>query len=248
MIKILIPMETFSGDKFKLFPVYGAFASYVQKLINRNLLPLFVSPSMTPEGIDDLYQIADGIHFMGGADIDPKYYNQIKHEKTSANENLRDKMELEILKKTLKDRKPFLGICRGCQTLAVASGGTLVQHVPDIVGHTNHSLKNDQPYDALATRDKHPIIIDKTSRIYQLLGKEKIMTNSGHHQAAATVGKDFRITGKSEDGIAEVIEHIDPEYFCFAVQPHPEAEENGDLEKLFTEFANAAKEYSLKRN
>lgn len=246
MTHVLVSMETFKQDELKRFPVYGSLASYIQKLSNYNLLPLFVCPDMTQEAIDEVYNLADGVHFMGGSDFDPTHYNQKKHEKTTITEASRDQLELSLLRQTLQDKKPFLGICRGCQALAIASGGTLVQHVPDAVRHERHNLKNGQSYEDLAT-NKHPVIIDKESRIYKLLKKDRVMVTSGHHQAAEIVGKHFQISGRSEDGIAEIIEHNDPTYFCFAVQCHPEVEEKGNLEPLFAAFGRATNAYSKKR-
>ncbi len=247
MVRILISMETFKQEDSKRFPVYGSFASYIQKLSKYNLLPLFVCPGMTQEAIDEVYNLADGVHFMGGSDFDPTHYNQKKHRKTTVTEASRDQLEIALLRRTLQDKKPFLGICRGCQALAIASGGTLVQHVPDVVHHQRHSLKKSQSYEDLVS-NTHIAIIEKTSRIYKLFKKDRIIATSGHHQAVATVGKNFKISGKSKDGIAEIIEHIDPKYFCFGVQAHPEVEEKGSLESLFSSFAEAAYSYSKRGN
>lgn len=243
MVRILVSMETFKQDELERFPVYGALSSYIQKLSNYNLLPLFVCPEMTQEAIDEAYNLSDGVYFMGGSDFDPNNYSQDKHEKTSITETARDRLELTLLRRTLQDKKPFLGICRGCQALGIASGGALVQHVPDIVGHERHSLKKGQLYQDLAT-NKHKVIVGKASRVNKILKKERITVTSGHHQAVLTVGKDFQISGKSEDGITEIIEHTDSKYFCFAVQSHPEVESKGDLEPLFSAFAKSAFVYS----
>lgn len=246
MIHILIPTETFTTKDTGSLPIYGAIATYLQKLTKRGLVPLLMIPGMSQEAVDDLYQLADGVYCMGGVDINPSNYGHEKHEKTSATDAPRDELELSLLRRALQDKKPIFSICRGCQALAIASGGTLIQHVPDIVKHAKHSVPEGETYEALTT-NKHSILIEKTSRVYGFLKKEKITANSGHHQAVATVGKDFRISGRSEDGINEIIEHTDPKYFCFAVQPHPEAEEDSDLESLFTSFAQAAADYNKQK-
>lgn len=239
-------METFKQDKLKHFPVYGTLSSYIQKLSKYNFLPLFVCPSMTQQAIDEIYNLSDGVFFMGGSDFDPSHYNEKKHKKTIVAEHNRDQLEIALLKRVIQDKKPFLGICRGCQALAIVSGGSLIQHVPDVVGHTRHSLKREQSYEDLII-NKHSVLVEKESKIYKLLKKDRIITTSGHHQAAATVGKNFRISGKSEDGIVEIIEHTDPSYFCFAIQSHPEVEEKGNLEPLFAAFSKATLIYK-KRN
>ncbi len=245
MVHILVPLETISLKIQPRTPIHGTLESYVRKLIKHGLTPFFISPLTKIEDMDRLYELADGVLFMGGSDVDPAHYGKEKHEKTNINDPLRDTVELALLRRVLADNKPFLGICRGCQILAIASGGTLHQHVPDVVHHENHSLQSES-YDAFDNQVKQPIMVDKTSRVYTLLKKDRVLANSGHHQAVATVGADFRIVGKSEDGISEIIEHTDPNYFCFAVQPHPEAEEQGDLEPLFSAFAQAAKTYKEK--
>ena len=246
MIRVLVSMEAVRQNGQKSIPAYGAYASYIQKLSRYNIAPLFVCPTMTKDAINYLYNLADGVYFMGGSDFDPSHYKEKKHKKTIVTEAPRDQLELDLLKRTLEDKKPFLGICRGCQALAIASGGTLIQHIPDMVGHGRHSLENGQPYEALATNGHH-VIVEKTSRIYKILKKERITVASGHHQAASSVGKNFKITGNSEDGIAEIIEHTDPTYFCFATQSHPEVETKGNMEPLFAAFSRAASAYNKNR-
>lgn len=241
MIRILVPAETYFQER--KIPVFGVWLSYLNKINKNKLVPLVLHPFMSKQVIDEVYDLADGVLFSGGSDFDPKLYGKKKHKKTNIAEPQRDKLEIDLLKRTIRDKKPFFGICRGCQALAIASGGTLVQHIPDIVGHNRHSQPEGQTYDDLADKNKHPVTIDRKSRVYKILKKEKIIVNSGHHQAVATVGKNFRITGKSDDGIVEIIEHNDGDYFCFAAQPHPEAEKDGDLEPLFTAFAKACREF-----
>lgn len=51
----------------------------------------------------------------------------------------------------------------------------------------------------------------------------------------------LRVAAKSPAGVIEVVEHTDPDYFCFGIESHPEAEENSFFEKLFIAFARAVK-------
>ena len=80
----------------------------------------------------------DGLIVSGGADVDPRRYGQSPHERTGAPRTDRDDWEEHLLTAAIELELPFLGICRGAQMLNVALGGTLVQHLPDHVGHEDH--------------------------------------------------------------------------------------------------------------
>jgi putative glutamine amidotransferase len=138
----------------------------------------------------------------------------------------------------MADRKPILGICRGMQTLAVASGGTLYQHLPDIV-EEEHGIGEGNGYDALVERAKHPITLTPHSHVARIFRSLEVDMNTGHHQAVATPGNELRITGRSPQGVAEFLEHADPSYFCIGVQGHPEAQDDATAARLFDAFADA---------
>ena len=236
MKKVLVPLATLNLEENSFAPLHFVRETYIKKLLKYGLAPLFISP-LTPTKIaDELYNECDGVLLTGGSDFNPTLYKEKPHPKTEARELARDKFELEVIKKVLTDRKPFLGICRGCQALAIASGGSLHQHVPDIAPEETHSKINS--YAEIADNETE-VQIDKKSRLYGLLRKEKITVRCGHHQAVKTLGKNFKAVGFSLAGIIECVEYIDPSFFCFAVQSHPEIEENGDLEPLFEAFSSS---------
>ncbi|MDO8497149.1 MAG: gamma-glutamyl-gamma-aminobutyrate hydrolase family protein [bacterium] len=236
MKEVLVPLATFKNTKEKYAPFHFARETYIKKLVQYHLLPYFVSHVMTIQMIDELYDQSQGVLLMGGADWNPSLYGETKGGKTQEPERGRDMMEQYILKKVLADKKPFLGICRGHQGLAIASGGKLIQHVADEFPSEKHDVEN---YDGLFSGQKHEVVLDPSSRIAQLLGKEKINVNSGHHQAVREAGHNMKIVGESPAGVAEIIEHTDSSFFCYGVQCHPEADTNGDLERLFAAFAKA---------
>lgn len=228
-----MPLSIYQSER--VIPIYGIRPTYIQKLTKYNLLPIFVSPSMGWVQIEEIYNLCQGAYFIGGDDFSPSLYGQKIHPKTTVTEEKRDDVEIRLLKQILKDRKPFLGICRGIQALAITSGGSLIQHIPDKFSQENHNP--NKCYDDLLTSVKHTVFIEKDSKVYKLIKQRKVMVNSYHHQAVDRPGKDLRIVGKSPAGVAEVLEHEDGDYFCIGIQSHPEAEESGFFEKIFQEFA-----------
>lgn len=207
-------------------------------MIKNELVPVFVTAEMHDEILSEMYQLCDGALFMGGGDIQPVLYHQTAQPTTEANEPARDNMEFVLLKRILKDKKPFIGICRGSQMLNVVSGGTLNQHIPDLTQEEWHGIKKEEVYDAMLNDQRHAVQIVAGTKTAHLVGKDTIMVNSGHHQSVNQLGENLMVAGRSPAGIVEIIEHTDPDYFCFGVQSHPEAMDNGDLDILFKEFAH----------
>lgn len=244
MKKVIVVMAVVQLQEKSIAPLHFARATYLKKLAYYGLMPIFVTSTMSDEMINEAYDMCDGALFMGGSDFDPSLYNQIPHEFTQANELSRDKIELYLLKKILADRKPFLGICRGCQALNIATGGDLLQHVPDITIEENHGIGEGNTYERLLTNPKHEVSLVQNSKINQIMGKLSVMVNSGHHQAINSPGSNIVITGRSLNSIVEVIEHIDPDFFCFGIQSHPEAEDESFFEEVFAGFTSAIKIYT----
>jgi putative glutamine amidotransferase len=125
----------------------------------------------------------------------------------------------------LRSGHPILGICGGLQALAVAAGGTLVQHIHDAKGHE----QDEDP--ALAS---HAVLLSP-GIIRQSFGVDSIMVNSTHHQAIADPGA-LQVTGRAPDGVIEAAEHPDLR-FAVGVQWHPELLPEHRL--LFEAFAKS---------
>jgi putative glutamine amidotransferase len=241
MNKVLVPLAR-RGEVTPLFIDYGLRSTYLKKLTKYGLAPVLVSPE-TPEDIVRMfYDECSGVMLMGGTDIEPKFYGARRGPLTQEPDIFRDKLELFVSHLALKDRKPFLGICRGCQMLNVAAGGSLVQHIEET--SIRHRLLDDDPtYSGLMTQSRHDVSVQPDTRTAQILGKNKVSTNSAHHQCADRVGDNLLISGRSEDGTPEILEHVDENYFCFGLQCHPEADEVGPLEPFFERFAKAVESY-----
>jgi putative glutamine amidotransferase len=157
------------------------------------------------------YQATSHVFIPGGADMDPQFYGQRPHPKLGFTNASRDRRELELARRALKDKKPLFGICRGHQVITVAAGGTLVQDIgSEIKGGLNHRGTH------------HWIDIDPHSRLARLLGETRIQVNSLHHQATKEVPPGWKAVAWAPDGVIEAIEPEDPGLPVISVQFHPE--------------------------
>ncbi|WP_203838659.1 gamma-glutamyl-gamma-aminobutyrate hydrolase family protein [Winogradskya humida] len=184
----------------------------------------------------DVLESLDGIVFCGGGDVDPALYGAEQHPATEA-DNVRDTSELMLMRAALDSGLPLLGVCRGMQVMAVATGGSLHQHLPDLVGHERHrAAPGTDPLAADASSfGRHDVVVREGSAAFSLLG-ERLTVNSFHHQAIDDPGK-FTITGWCpDDRIVEIIEGTGP-VFQLGVQWHPER--TGDL-RAFAALTEAA--------
>ncbi len=234
---VLVPLQFFKLNPASDLRVASARDTYLKKLKRYNLVPLFVSPYTSEEALDELYHRASGVFFMGGSDIDPSYYHARPHPLTEVTERDRDQLEQSILKRLLQAKdKPFLGICRGCQSLGVAAGGSLIQHVEDVFPTEKHDVEY---YHELLTAPKHPVAVEPKSRLREIVGESSGQVNSAHHQAVGLTGPALAVAARSPAGVTEAIEHVDRSFFCFGIQAHPETEEDGFFEPVFAAFAEA---------
>ncbi len=169
----------------------------------------------------------DAVVFAGGADLDPGLYGEEPHPETTGLRPERDAAEVPLMKAALDRDVPLLGICRGMQVLAVVRGGTLVQHLPDTVGHQGH-----RP--APGTYGRHDVRLAAGSLAHRLLG-DRVNVPSYHHQGLGSPGS-LRVTGWADDETPEVVEDTG-QRFALGVLWHPEAAD--DL-RLFEALVAAA--------
>lgn len=239
--KILVPLAISRkepGSSSRAYsPLHFARESYLGRLVSHGMVPLIVSSVMSESGIDQLYELANGVLFMGGEDVDASRYAEVNHPANEPDPE-RDRLEFYIMRKVLQQRLPFLGICRGAQVLAVASGGSLVQHVPDLGLTERHG--NGVDVSEHAKDPTHEVLIEPGSKSHILLGIESATVNSSHHQSVKSLGKDMRVAARSPQGVVEIIEHSDPSFFCFGVQCHPERMESHPFDKFFDALKRAA--------
>lgn len=163
-----------------------------------------------------MVSMLDGLMVCGGRDIDPARYGERALSTTEEPDRRRDQTEDALLAAAIEAGLPVLGICRGAQILNVHRGGTLLQHVPDVIGDDRYQKGGGE-----FTMMNMFIVEDTTlSNIYS--GASEIGPAAVyHHQAIDKVGEGLRVSAWSPDGLVEAIE-LDAHPFCVAVQWHPE--------------------------
>jgi putative glutamine amidotransferase len=211
LIGLTLDAEPAGG--FSRLPWYALRQNYFAAVIKAGGLPVALphAPEMANAYLDRL----DGLIITGGAfDIDPALYGETTRHETVALKESRTSAELAYLQEALRRDMPVLGICGGQQLLAVALGGTLIQHIPDAVPD---ALAHEQrtPHDLPG----HAVAVLPGTRLFDLVGPT-MQVNSSHHQAVREAGRS-RINALAPDGVIEGVE--DPAMrFCIGVQWHPE--------------------------
>ena len=199
--------------------------SYVRAVELAGGRPLVVPPAR--DAVEETLSALDGVIFSGGADVDPVRYGRDRHPATSA-DPVRDEAEATLLEAALARGVPVLAVCRGMQLLNVIRGGTLHQHLPDIVGHDGHR-------EARGTFSEHDVALPSGSKTAAAVG-ERPRVKSTHHQALERLGGGIEAVGWAEDGTVEAIEDRRLP-FAVGVLWHPEEGESRGLFEALVEHA-----------
>ena len=190
---------------------------YLDSVTNAGGVAVLLPPQApTPEAVERVLGTLDALVLSGGADVDPGLYGQERHEQTSEPRADRDAWELALLHGAIERDLPFLAICRGAQLLNVALGGTLHQHLPEVVG-TERYQPGGGAFGAV------DVTVTGPSLLADVLGGEAagLTVQCYHHQALDRVAGGLTVTATSEDGVIEAVE-MPAVRFGVGVQWHPE--------------------------
>jgi putative glutamine amidotransferase len=203
--------------------------AYIDAVQDAGAVALMIPPDEWVEQHPaDVLNGLDALMLAGGADIDPGTYGERRHRCTTNTRPERDRAEIALALEALERNIPVLGICRGMQLLNVALGGTLVQHLPDDVGHNDHRR-------ALGSFDNsdHDVRLEAGSLAAEACGELRHKTKSHHHQAVDTLGEGVVASGWSVlDDLVEAIELPDARW-VLGVQWHPEVDPRSRVVKAF---------------
>ena len=202
--------------------------NYAEQVVRAGGNPLLISPLTDVEPLVDLI---DGWLIPGGDDIDSVHFNQELHPMARLQHPSRWDGESRLYS-LIDPALPVLGICYGCQFLNVKRGGSLIQHVPDSVGHEEHSGGTMQKYS-----------VTESSILNRATGVTSIEGKSYHHQAVDEVAPGLIVSALAKDGTIEAIED-QSKPFWLGVQWHPErTPDDAATQSLFKMFIEAATNY-----
>ena len=175
-----------------------------------------VLPPIEHGAIPALVDRLAGVCLSGGPDLDPAAYEAAPDPHLGPVEPDLDAFEFAVARRADQLGVPVLGICRGCQALNVARGGTLHQHLPDVTdGSVTHRQK------ASGRETTHSVRVEPASRLVEIVGDAELDVNSFHHQAVDRLGRGLRATAWAPDGVVEAIEDPDAPLYL-GVQWHVE--------------------------
>ncbi len=186
--------------------------SYVEQVRAAGGRPVLVPP--VPDGGVEVLEGLDALIIAGGQDVEPARYGERQHPAVYTSP-VRDAGEFPLARYALNNGIPLLGVCRGMQLMAVVCGGRLHQHLPDALGHSEHTRSGPKK-----EYNQHGVRFATGSRCRELFGPEAVV-NSYHHQGVADPGRLTPTGWCVKDDLIEAVEHPDHP-FAVGVQWHPE--------------------------
>ena len=235
-MKPLIGITTYQSKNVHGHPTVVLMQSYINAVMQAGGVPVLIPSMLHDDGWDALYSRLDGILFSGGGDIGLEYSPGDPHPRIDDVELERDSVEFKLIHASAADGKPFIGICRGCQVLNVALGGTLYTHIHDQLPNAlDHSYPGN-----LRTVLVHDVKVEEGTRVAEVMGEPILKVNSLHHQGLKDIAPPLRIAGYAPDGLVEAVELPDHP-FGIGVQWHPEwLTDQEPTRNLFRKFVEAA--------
>ena len=212
-------------------------ADYAKAIIQAGGIPVYVPVTSDQTTLESMVDRLDGLVMTGGGDIPPSAYGEKPVEQVKEMPAKRFEFDQKLIKLWLASKKPMLGVCLGMQQTNVATGGSMIQDIPTMVG--KKVIHRDPE-----TKDfvMHPIHIAKGSLLYKITGAETFEVDSCHHQAVKRLSNQVRTSAKSADGVVEALE-LTEHPWGLLVQFHPERmTDKAAGQAIFKAFVEACKE------
>jgi putative glutamine amidotransferase len=228
----VIGITTYGRDERGRFTLPSEYVSAVERAGG---VPVLIPP--VPAHAQRYLALVDGFVLAGGGDLDPGQYGGNTHETLYNVDAQRDALELELARSIVERRQPTLAICRGLQVVNVALGGTLIEHLPAVVGESVlHRAPPREP-------TPHAVRLKPGSRLAAVMGADECAPLSWHHQAVRTLAPGLETVATAPDGTIEAIE-LTGHPWLLAVQWHPEltAQRDPAQQRLFEALIEAVRQ------
>jgi putative glutamine amidotransferase len=229
-----VTLDSEQPGGYSKYPWYALRQNYADAIVAAGGLPMAL-PHDAALAADYLDRI-DALVVTGGAfDVDPALYGDGERHATVTLKQGRTAAEMALTQGALARDLPVLGICGGEQLLAVALGGTLMQHIPDSVAD---ALEHEQPNPR--HEPGHPVAVVAGTLLSRIVGALEMRVNSAHHQAVRAPGPHAVVNATAPDQVIEGLE--DTRYrFCLGVQWHPEFFIDPGDRRIFDAFIAACR-------
>lgn len=215
-------------------------AHYGNAIYQNGGIPFLIAPPVKVADDQALQVIVEqtlthlsGLYFSGGGGT--KRFKAPDMPGLEEQQPVRYRFEKMMIIEAYKRKMPFIGACRGHQTIIESLGGKLKK---DTV--TDHQQKDEE-------KTSHKVQINKGTRLEKLIDLDTWVVNSMHCQIAEEAPHSFVVSAQSPEGYIEAIE-ADSDVFQMGFQFHPEVmcEFDQRARALIRAFLKAAEEYSRK--
>lgn len=248
-----IPLVGLPSDRkqFGHHPFQAVGEKYIRAVVDgAGCLPLLL-PSLTPPlDLREALQHLDGLLLTGAhSNIQPHYYSDEPSFPGNVHDPARDATTLGIVPLAIEMGVPVLALCRGCQEVNVALGGSLHQKVHELPGHDDHRENPDDPL-GVQYAPSHPVDLVEGGLLAGIAGAREVMVNSLHGQGLRALGRGLVVEATARDGLVEAVRLDAPGAFLLGVQWHPEwrVSENPFYLGIFQAFAAACRQRAKQRS
>ena len=205
-------------------------------------IPMMIPPLGDRLDIEELLGRVDGLLLTGSpSNIEPQHYGG--NDSVPPHDPYRDATTLKLLRRAVEHGIPLLAICRGCQEVNVAYGGTLYPQLDQVKGMIRHREDSTQPLDEQYA-PTHKLKLTDTGLLASLAGTTEVSVNSLHTQGVAELGAGLVVEATAPDGLIEAFSVQNSAAFSLAVQWHPEWKvvENSFYLAIFRAFGAACRQ------
>ena len=212
-------------------------------------VPVLV-PALGPDlDLTALLDVCDGLLLTGSAsNVEPYHYGGPASAPGTLHDPNRDATTLPLIPQAIAAGLPVLAICRGCQEMNVAFGGTLWQRLHEVPGNLDHRDDESQPLE-VQYGPAHEVALEPGGLLSELAGTDRLQVNSLHSQGIQTLGRDLAVEARAPDGVIEAFRVADAPRFAVGLQWHPEwnFSQNPFSRALFAAFGKASRQARISR-
>ena len=216
---------------------------YIDSVVDgADAMAMMIPPLGRRLDIEELLGRVDGLLLTGSpSNIEPQHYGG--NNSVPPHDPHRDATTLKLLRRAVERAIPLLAICRGCQEVNVAYGGTLHPQLDQVEGLIRHREDSTRPLDEQYA-PTHKLELTDTGLLASLAGTTDVSVNSLHTQGVAKLGAGLVVEATAPDGLIEAFSVQGSAAFSLAVQWHPEwkVAENPFYLAIFRAFGTACRQ------